>query len=605
MAKLLRLTLTVALSVAAAHGQATQSAPEKAEAAKPVKTDAKKAEGAFRRALRLQAQPESTDNLTHALEALEESRALNPTEATYATSYEFVKQQLIASHLEKGDKLMQLGLMVEALAEFREVLRLEPDNAMAQERMRASVGGGSPRPAVNIVREFASEPEVRPKPGKSKFEFRGDSRQLLSSIGKQFGVMVLFDDTAPTRTVRFTLDDADFYTAMQAANRVAGTFWMPLSETQVIVAADNADSRRRLERMSVRTYELHNLQTAQELTDLVNLLRTMLDIRFVIADQAAQTITVRAPADTLRAVDSLVEDLSAARPEVMLEIHAFQLDRAMSRNIGVSLPLQFTLFNVASEARSLLSSGNNQALIDQLIATGGVSAADAAAIAAALTAQGSNSPFLKPFAVFGGGRTLTGLVIPNISLNLDYSQTTVSTIQHMTLRASQGSAATYRIGDRIPVLTSQYAPLLNIPGVTNNNATNGIIPSFNYEDLGITLKATPRVAGNNDVVLQLELQIKALSGQSFNSVPAISERSYTGSVMVKDGQASVLAGSINVQESKSVRGLPWFSRIPLLGVATSSHGKQEIQSELLFVITPHVLRAPRNTRDATETVLGQ
>ncbi|HUR36661.1 MAG TPA: type II and III secretion system protein [Terriglobales bacterium] len=586
---------------------AQQSAPKAAEpaAAKPTKSDIRKADSSFKRALRLQSQPENSDNLTHALEALEESKELNPLDATYATTYEFVKQQLISSHLEKGDRLMQHNLLADAIAEYREVLALDPNHAIGQERLRTAMVGAAPQRAQALLTatDYASEPILAPKAGKVPFDYRGDSRQLMSTVGKAFGIQVLFDDSTPSRTVRFQLDAADFATAMRAARQVTGTFYLPMSPTEIIVAADNVDARRRLEHLSLRTYQLSNVSSAQELTDIATLLRTMLDIRFVITDQAASTLSVRAPTETLRAVDLLIEDVSSARPEVMLEIHAYQISRSMNRNMGVNLPLQFTIFNVGTEARALLNNFNNQDLISRLIATGAVTAADAAAIAAALAAQGG-SPFLQPFAVFGGGKTLSGLIIPNVGLKLDYSNTTVSVIQHMTLRASQGSPAIYRVGDRIPVLTSQYAPLINIPGVTPSAAASGIIPSFNYEELGITLKTTPRVNGNNDVTLQVELQIKALGGQRFNNVPTISTREYTGMMTLKDGEASVIAGSINTQETNSISGLPWFSRIPLLGMAVSVHGKQDNTSELLFVITPHVLRQPRPRQDATETVIG-
>src|SRR4051812_5378014 len=83
------------------------AAKEEEKTKKPTKADAHKAESSFKRALRFQAKPEETDNLNHALEALGESHELNPTEPTYATTYEFVKQQLIAAHMEKGDRLLQ------------------------------------------------------------------------------------------------------------------------------------------------------------------------------------------------------------------------------------------------------------------------------------------------------------------------------------------------------------------------------------------------------------------------------------------------------------------------------------------------------------------
>lgn len=580
--------------------------PAEATSTAPSANDVRKAESSFKRAIRLQANPENLENLTHALEALEESRELNPLEFTYATTYEFVKQQLISSYLEKGDRLLQQNRRLEAVREYRAAAELDSGNLLAKERLQSALSEPTqemPARALSSSRDYASEPVLRPKIIKAAFDFKGDSRQLLTSIGKTFGITVLFDDSTSVRNVRFKIDEADFETVMLAARRVTGTFYVPMSETQMVVATDNLDTRRRLERYSLQSFALPNVST-QELQEIVSLLRTVLDIRFIQAGQASNTIIIRAPSESLQAAATLIEDLSYGRPEVLLEVNAYQLDRSMNRNIGVSLPLQFSLFNVATEARSLLNQSGSKELIDRLISGGLVSAADAAAIAALLAAQ-AGGVLTQPFAVFGGGKSLTGLTLPNATLKLDYSSTDASVIQKMTLRASQGQQAIFRIGDRIPVLTSQFAPLLNIPGVTKPNTTTvgQPIPSFNYEELGITLKATPRVSGSSEITIQLELQVKALGGQSFNNVPTISSREYLGTVTLKEGESSVLAGSINVQEQRSTRGLPFFSRIPIVGLAVSTQGKSESSSELLFVITPRIVRFPRTNQDATNVIL--
>jgi general secretion pathway protein D len=70
--------------------------------------------------------------------------------------------------------------------------------------------------------------------------------------------------------------------------------------------------------------------------------------------------------------------------------------------------------------------------------------------------------------------------------------------------------------------------------VIGNNSFVAPFPSFSYQDIGVSLKATPSIHSQQNVGLRLELQIQALSAQSFNGVPVINNRQYSGEITVKD-----------------------------------------------------------------------
>ena len=242
----------------------------------------------------------------------------------------------------------------------------------------------------------------------------------------------------------------------------------------------------------------------------------------------------------------------------------------------------------------MLGQSNAQDLINQLIASGGINQADNTAITALLAqlqSQSQNPLLQQPFATFGGGQTLTAVPFPPASVNFSRNESLVTSIQHMTLRASHGIAATMRIGDRYPILNATFSPIYNTPAIAQvlqNNSYIAPFPSFSYEDLGLTIKATPQIYPNGDVRLELNVEIRALGSQSFNGVPLISNRAYTGTLIVKDGESGVVAGMLDHSEMNSLTGIPGIAHLPLLGAATSSHGKQIDNTELLVLITPHL-----------------
>jgi general secretion pathway protein D len=254
---------------------------------------------------------------------------------------------------------------------------------------------------------------------------------------------------------------------------------------------------------------------------------------------------------------------------------------------------------LGSAALALLGQSNTQDLINQLIASGGINQGNNTAVAALLAqlqAQSQNPLLQHPFATFGGGQTLMAVTFPNTTINFSHNQSLVASLQHLTLRASHGVAASMRIGTRYPILNATFSPIYNTPAIAQviqNNSYTAPFPSFSYEDLGLIVKATPRIRENGEVSLELSVEIRALEAQSFNGVPVISNRMYTGAITVKDGESGVVAGTLDHSEQKSLTGIPGIAHLPLLGDATSSHGKQSDNSELLLVITPHLT----NTRE--------
>ncbi len=97
-----------------------------------------------------------------------------------------------------------------------------------------------------------------------------------------------FDESVVSRPVRFDLGQADFYTAMAVACQMTHTFWTPLDDKQILLAGDTAQNHRQFDRMALRTFYLPGVTSPQELTDVVNLLRNLFEIRLVTPAAAGQ-----------------------------------------------------------------------------------------------------------------------------------------------------------------------------------------------------------------------------------------------------------------------------------------------------------------------------
>ena len=202
------------------------------------------------------------------------------------------------------------------------------------------------------------------------------------------------------------------------------------------------------------------------------------------------------------------------------------------------------------------------------------------------------------FGLTGG----TGTTI-NVSLN----ESDIRSLEHVTLRASQNNAAVLKLGERYPIVNATFAPIFNSPAISTAIGNRSFIapfPSFQFEDLGLNLKATPIIHSDRDVTLKLELAIRSLGTASVNGIPIINNREYSGSITVKNGESSVVSGLISSADARSISGWPFLATVPGITYGASVHTKNAMVDDLLVVITPHILRLPETKSFAVELPTG-
>ena len=569
----------------------------------PSSRELKDAKAAFSRGLKIQEK--DPDRAFH---EFERAAMIAPRNLEYVTARELARQQLVSKHIQRGNQALDAGKKAEALADFRSAMGLDPANHFAEQRILDVMGDSVPKATgpPRIV-EQSTELRLSPNQNRASFHFRGDSRELLNSIAKAYGVSAQIEDSVTSRRVSFDIDDVDFYQAMLAAGQVTKTFWTPLTDKQMLVAGDTPENRRQYQRMAMRTFFIPGVDTPTALNDVMNLLRNLFEIRFITPSVGNSTLVVRAPQNLVDAATQLLESLDTTRPQVMLDIKVYQISNTLTRNMGVHIPNQFKVFNIPAGALTALGGQSIQDLINQLIASGGINQANNQAISA-LLAQLQNqqsSIFSQPLATFGGGKTLTGISLDQVSAQLSLSQASVKTLDHATLRASQANDSTFRMGSRFPILNASFAPIFNTPSISQvlqNNSFQAAFPSVSYEDLGLTIKAKPSI-GESYVRLDLEINLRALAGQAVNGVPIIGNREYKGSIALLDGEPAFVAGEVTHSESLALSGIPGLSQIPGLNKVATTNTKQLEDDELLVVITPHVVS--RGMGQATEVYLAK
>jgi tetratricopeptide (TPR) repeat protein len=556
-------------------------------------SDMKQARKLYQRGAKLKA----ADHDEEALDYFERASRLVPRNVEFATAREMTRQALVYGHIRRGNDLLAAERRIQAAAEFRAAAAIDPDNTFAAQRMSDAMPASIAQLSPGLQRvERSTEIHVQPAPGRHDFHVRGDVRSLYTALGTTFGLTFQFDDSLPAVRVRFDVGDADYADALAAAERATRTFTVPLDTNRLRVLADNQNNRNQYEWQVMQTYYVSPATTPAQLNDYVNVLRTIFELQRISISANSNAIVVRGPQRIVDLASRFIEQTQQGPAQVMLDVQLYEVSHTALRQLGITLPLQFQMFDL-SAALAALAAGGNQSLVDQLISSGGINQANSQAIQALLAQlQNQQNSILKtPFATFGGGLTHYGVAIPPGTASFSFNSTDLRTLEHLTIRAEQGKAADVRIGIRYPILNATFAPIFNsaaLSQVIGNNSFIAPFPSFNYQDLGLTVKATPSIHRTDDVSLKLELQLQSLGGQSFNGIPTISNRQYTGDITIRNGESAVLAGMISAQDLASMTGVPGFSRIPVLGLLGSAKSDQRTDSELLMTITAHVLKSP-------------
>lgn len=566
----------------------------------PSKADLKEARTAYAHGLKFQ----SHQQLEEAFAKFDEASRLAPQDMHYFSAREVVKSQLVFGHTQRAEALLASAEPRPAAAEFRAALKLDPDNDYLNQRLAETTRNPAAEMWSSMPALFANSGEIhlQPKAERATFHYRGDVRGLFTELGSAYGITVEFDDSIAAKTVRFYVDDVDFFTALQLACQVSKSMWVALDNHQMLIAAGSPENHKQFDRMSLGTFKVPDTATPQEATATVTALRNICDFNKVNSGQNG-LIEVRAPQASLAACTKLIRELDNGKPQVAFDLEIYQIDHTFTREIGMHIPNTFNMYNIPVAALAALGGQSVSSLVNQLISSGGINAAGSSALSGLLSQlQGQgNSIFSQPLATFGNGLSFSGVSLDHLSAALSLNESWARSMSRVTLHTEQGNEANFHLGERYPILNASYAPIYNSPqisAVLGNQSYVPPFPSVSYEDLGLSLKAKPTVHGDGEVSLTLDLQVRSLTGQSSNGVPVISNQEYHGSIRLRDGEPAVIAGEISTNDQRTMEGIPIVSEIPGLNFGLADTTRTKEDDELLIVLTPHVLS--NHLRDTQE-----
>lgn len=535
--------------------------------------------------------------IEEALARLDAAVKENPENVEYR-AYQYRQRQFhIQNLLTQADSARGAGRFDEAAAIYHRVLKLDENTQRATDGLQAlesarrrnavvakaeeALKAGDPEQAERLVRgvlsedpshagasgikrnidEAASKTRAADPVLKAIFkkpvtlEFKdANLKSAFEVISRTSGINFIFDKDVKSdlKTTIFVKDSSieDVINMMLVTNQLEKRM---LNDNTVLIYPNIPAKVKDYQELTVKTFYLTNADPKQ----MMNTIKTMLKTRDIVIDERLNTLTIRDTPNAIRLAEKLVASNDMADPEVVLEVEVLEIKRSRLTELGIQWPNQFTVLNILN-SNTVTSSGGTVVATTPTVST------------AQLTLQ--NLRHINS----------ASIGIPNPSINLRGEDSDTNLLANPRIRVRNREKAKIHIGDRVPVIT------------TTATANVGVAESVTYLDVGLKLEVEPRIYPDNDVAMKVGMEVSSIVREIKSSTGTLTyqlgTRDASTTLRLKDGETQALAGLINNEDRASASKVPGLGDIPLLGHLFASHRNEGSKTEIVLLITPHIVR---------------
>jgi general secretion pathway protein D len=295
----------------------------------------------------------------------------------------------------------------------------------------------------------------------------------------------------------------------------------------------------------------------------------------IVADKATNALVITAKPEEYQVLEPIIQQLDIPRKQVYVEALIMEVRATLQISVGVD-------WAVADETNLPLGA-------DDGVAFGGSRTSGASVVDqfGNLALPAGLSAGVVSFPVTIGGVTFSNLAALITAAQTDNNFNVIATPQLMTLDNEEASVV---VAENIPFSTR----------VDEGTAvTDRAIQSFEYRDVGVTLKVTPQINEKRFVKLKIFEEISRvvsettqLSPTQVVLAPTTTKRTAETNVQVRDGQTVVIAGLMGDNVDVSTTKVPCLGDIPIVGWLFKSESRNTTRTNLLIFLTPYIVATP-------------
>ncbi|HUR41303.1 MAG TPA: type II secretion system secretin GspD [Verrucomicrobiae bacterium] len=294
----------------------------------------------------------------------------------------------------------------------------------------------------------------------------------------------------------------------------------------------------------------------------------------IIADKDTNALVITGSPKSMKAVRNVIAQLDIKRSQVLVEAVIAEVSGSVSSKLGIDWaifnPDRIALAGILDPstltAAAAFASGNPQAIAGSLSSLSGV------------VGGGGH--------IENDGKSGTSFAILLKALQGDGDTNVLST---PTIVATDNEESELSVGQEVPFLTGSFSNT----GATNTSATGVVNPfqTIERKDVGLTLGITPQINEGDNIKLKLALEVSSLAASTGAASDLITnKRTLNTTVTVDNGQILVLGGLMDDNIQDAVTGIPFLSRLPLIGGLFQFRRLDKQKRNLMIFIRPVILK---------------
>jgi general secretion pathway protein D len=288
-------------------------------------------------------------------------------------------------------------------------------------------------------------------------------------------------------------------------------------------------------------------------------------IPHIIPNPFDNTLLIQATPQEWAQINNLLRQIDVAPRQVLIEVKIYELDLNGAFSQGITAYL---------EAKGANGTGLGRAL-NIATSSGGLS--------------------LSLGALVGNAKEILGVL--QASEHHDQSRI----ISSPSIIATDSIPAVMNVGEDVPVLTSQA-----VVGGVQSGGSSVFSNTVSNQSSGVTLNILARVNSSGVVTMVVDQDVSSPEAPSTGGIqsPSFSRRSFQTQLTVQDGDTVAIGGFIQDQSGSSSDGVPFLSRIPIIGGLFGAKASNKGRTELIVFLTPKVLYDTNQVLEATEEIKG-
>ena len=484
----------------------------------------------------------------------------HPNDAVYRLALVRARSSASLFYLHTARSLVAQNKRKEAELDYKKALFYDPLNRAAADELRALI---APPPKAEKSGQEKLEGPVRLKgSGEAlNLSFRNEVslRSIFQTLGRVANVNFLYDDTFRDTNLAIDLSGKDLQQAVNFLCVASKNFPRTIDEKTVIIVPDNVQKRMQYELNAIKTFYLSNIDASDVQMRLTQMVKTMYKVPSVQVDKNLNSVTIRDTPQAVALAEKLLRLWDKSVGEVVIDIEIMEVNRIRMNKLGIDL------------SKGILGIRFNPA--DGSMTDDGY-----------FPIKGLNLGDLANYQV----------TAPSAIVQFLGSDSDTKIIAQPKIRGLGGAKLEYIVGQKVPIVKGSFGAIA--AGGLN---TQPII-NYDMENIGITIKMTPRIHLEGEVTLEIELTISSIAGEGIAGIPIIANREIKNTVRLKDGETNFLAGLLRDEERLIKGGIVGLKDLPLVGGLFSTSQKTIEQTDVILTITPHIIRSIQITDEDTK-----